>query len=140
MGSRYEIDMSDKDEIDMAPMIDMVFLLLIFFMITAKATQEGQVPIDQPLAVNAKITTDPVDRMPVTLTADDKVYMRGEISDIDKVSKAVKELSDELTRQNRSLKVYLRADAHTKHSKVKNLMRKCAEAGVSEIIFSAYQN
>ena len=88
MGTRYDVDMSDKDEIDMAPMIDMVFLLLIFFMITAKATQEGQVPIEQPLAINAKITKEPVDRMPVTLTADDKIYMRGEISDIDKVSKA----------------------------------------------------
>ena len=45
MGSRYDIDMSDKDEIDMAPMIDMVFLLLIFFMITAKATQRSRTPV-----------------------------------------------------------------------------------------------
>jgi biopolymer transport protein ExbD len=140
MAKRYETDLSDKDELDMAPMIDMVFLLLIFFMVTAQAYQESQVRIEQPVAVNAKITKEPVDRLPITITEDEKLYMRGSETDKETIASVVKELSDALTRQNRSLKIYLRADARVKHAKVKEMMRTCAEAGVAEIIFSAFQN
>jgi biopolymer transport protein ExbD len=138
--ARIELDLPEKDEIDMAPMIDMVFLLLIFFMVATKAHQEGAVALDQPIAAHAKIVQEKPDRLTVSILANEQIYLGAELSDIDRVSKRVKELSDELARQNRSLKLYLRADAAVKHGKVKEMMRKCAEAGVSDIIFSAYQD
>jgi biopolymer transport protein ExbD len=138
--ARIELDLPDKDEIDMAPMIDMVFLLLIFFMVATKAHQEGAVALDQPVAANAKIVKEKPDRLTVSILADERIYLGAEPSTLDQVTKRVKELSDELARQNRSLKLYLRADANVKHGKVKDIMRKCAESGVSDIIFSAYQD
>lgn len=138
--ARIELDLPDKDEIDMAPMIDMVFLLLIFFMVATKAHQEGAVALEQPIAAHAKIVKEKPDRLTVSILANEQIYLGAEPSDLDHVSKRVKQLSDELARQNRSLKLYLRADASVKHGKVKEMMRKCAEAGVSDIIFSAYQD
>ena len=65
--------LSDKIPIDMTPMIDIVFQLLTFFIMTLKiATQEGDFNIRMPLAAPRAGTPDPNQLPPMKLrmTAD----------------------------------------------------------------------
>src|SRR5687768_7822674 len=60
--------MSDKVPIDMTPMIDIVFQLLTFFIMTLKvATQEGDFNIKMPLAAPRAGTPDPNQLPPMKL-------------------------------------------------------------------------
>ncbi len=45
---------SDLEQINISPMIDMVFILLIFFIVTTVFVEEPGVEIDKPPAVTAK--------------------------------------------------------------------------------------
>ncbi len=50
---------SDKAvQIDMSPLIDMVFLLLIFFMVTSVFVKESAVKVDKPTASSAEVIGD----------------------------------------------------------------------------------
>ena len=70
----------EKIELQMAPMIDIVFLLLIFFLLTFEFTSpEGDFNIKMPVAAPSP-TEVPIDGLPpttVTLLADDNGMLRG---------------------------------------------------------------
>lgn len=62
--------MSDKIELQMTPMIDVVFQLLIFFMFTFKiASQEGDFNVKMPVAGGAAMNTDVLPPFKVRLVA-----------------------------------------------------------------------
>ncbi len=69
----------DKIELQMTPMIDIVFLLLIFFIMTFKiVTQEGDFNIKMPLAASSATSFDPsVPPMKLRLTADSEGQLTG---------------------------------------------------------------
>ena len=46
---------SEDIAIDMSPMIDMVFLLLIFFLVASAVVKIEKVPIEVPAAIYAKV-------------------------------------------------------------------------------------
>jgi biopolymer transport protein ExbD len=45
---------TEEPEINMAPLIDMVFILLIFFLVTTSFVRESGVKVDRPLASTAQ--------------------------------------------------------------------------------------
>ena len=55
MGRFRNLDASDSDEavIDMSPLIDCVFILLIFFIVTTVFVEETGVEVDKPQAASA---------------------------------------------------------------------------------------
>ncbi len=62
--------LGDKIELQMTPMIDVVFQLLIFFMFTFKiATQEGDFNVKMPVAGGAAMNTDVLPPFKVRLVA-----------------------------------------------------------------------
>ncbi len=58
------------DEINMAPMIDMVFLLLIFFMVASHLTALERIPVSLPVADKAKVPEEARDRQLITVLPD----------------------------------------------------------------------
>ena len=61
----------DDLEVDMSPMIDMVFLLLIFFIIASQVIDEKP-KVEIPFAAYAKVPEDTTGRLMITVTADEK--------------------------------------------------------------------
>ena len=64
-------DRSESAEVNLSPLIDVVFLLLIFFMVTTVFVEESGVDIDQPTAT----TASSVDRrsIQIAVTAEEKI-------------------------------------------------------------------
>lgn len=63
-------------EITIAPLIDVVFLLLIFFVVTTTFTQETGVIVEKPKAVKSDII--PKENLIIALTKEGKIYMEKE--------------------------------------------------------------
>lgn len=121
----------------LAPMIDMTFLLLVFFMVTTKISKEKtSIPVKLPIASNSAVPADVSNRDIITL--DDK----GELFIGDRpVTK--KELQAWLKQRfidYPPLQVYIRADQKTPAKKIKEIMRTASEAGAINVIFGSYKN
>jgi biopolymer transport protein ExbD len=125
--------MEEKEEtkVQMAPMIDMVFLLIIFFMTASHLSASKSKMLDIPLADRGVIPKDRPDRWTVNITADGSIFSGQEPVDVD----LLKRMVAERVKQDPNMKVYLRADKVTPHKKVRSVMRAMAEAGVGDFIF-----
>ena len=128
------------DEINMAPMIDMVFLLLIFFMVASHLTALERVPVLLPVADQSKVPEEARDRQLITVTAEEDggavYYMNLQEMDI-------QGLSAEITKRyeaDENVRIYLRADRRVRHKHIKAVMEACAEAGIADIIFGTFES
>jgi biopolymer transport protein ExbD len=121
----------------MAPMIDIVFQLMIFFMCASHLHQTLDSPkIEVPVATNASIPEELVDRRYITIMEDGTVKLGGDTATIPQVKQEIEKARKTVP----DIKIFLRADRRLKHKKVREVMQACADAGASEIIFAAYQS
>lgn len=65
-----------KPELSIAPLIDMIFLLLIFFMVTTTFTKETGVQVKKPVAKKAEVLLD--QNLLVAVTKDGEFWCGGE--------------------------------------------------------------
>ncbi len=124
-----------EEPIDMAPMIDMVFLLLVFFMVASHLNQLDKVDIDVPIAKNAAVPKELADRRTITVKKDGVIYVGNVPRKLNEVGPIIKK-----TRQTiPGLKIYLRGDAQVEHKHIRDVMKACAENGAAEIIFGTFE-
>ena len=121
--------------IDMAPMIDMVFLLLVFFMVASIAAEE-RVEIEAlPHSSHAKVPEHAKNRMIVSVDKDGNLY-----SDMDEVElEDLEKIVEARVGANPDLRVLVRADERVRYKRSKELMMACGKAGATDLIYSAYE-
>ena len=117
----------------MAPLIDIVFLLIIFFMVAADMNQQERVPLEIPLASNALRPKDPSGRGVISIKENGDVFAGSTAVSVDQL----RELARQRVKENPNFKLFLRADKMTPHKFVRQVMQAAAEGGVADIIFSA---
>ena len=137
-------------EMDMTPMIDCVFQLLIFFMVTATlAKVDKAVEIQLPVAPKAAIPEQEdlrgrgvVNIAPVgtpigdaAVTEAKPFLIGGVLCDEAGLTKIVSERAD----AEPDFRIYMRVDRNAEYRTVKRAIRACAAAGVFNIIFGTYQ-
>lgn len=126
----------DDGEVDLTPMIDIVFLLIVFFMTVASMITAEKKPIDVPIAVNSNIPEDYGERTTVTVQQDGSLYAGV-------YSVTLNELENILAEERRNdpdVRVFVRADRGAEHQYVNDVMQACAAAGLGKVIFAAYQS
>ena len=124
-------------EIDMSPMIDMVFLLLIFFIVASAIIKVDKVPIEVPSAIYAKVPEDETGRFAITVTKEEKMYIGPTAEEV-----TIEQLTDRLITEieaNPKLRILIRADGLVKYSANEKIMEACAEAGANDLIFAAFE-
>jgi biopolymer transport protein ExbD len=122
---------------NITPMIDMTFLLLIFFMVTSKLSNEKmKMDIALPQARVAKLTDATGDRDIINVDGKGNYYVGNTM-----VTK--KQLKAHLTdrfKANPPLKIYLRADKNTPSKMLKEFMAMAAEAGAVTVLIGTYKS
>jgi biopolymer transport protein ExbD len=118
----------------MAPMIDMVFLLLVFFMCASHLSTQTSLPIDIPLASKGVVPKERPDRWVVNITKDGGIFSGDQPMEVDALRNAIAAAR----KEDPNLKVYLRADQDSTHKQVKKVMAAMAEAGIDDFIFAVY--
>ena len=124
----------DDVEPNMSPMIDMVFLLLIFFIVAAQIIDEKP-KVLIPSAINAKVPEDSKNRLMITITDDEKYFIRQNLVSVEEIKKY---LVDEINK-NPKLRVLIRADQDLKYKVSEKIMNICAEAGANDLIYAVLE-
>jgi biopolymer transport protein ExbD len=124
----------DDIELDMSPMIDMVFLLLIFFIVASQIIDEKP-QVEIPDAVYAKVPDDTTGRLMITVRADERYF-------IGQVEVSFDEIKEKLAleiKKDPNMRVLIRSDAQTKYKVNEKVMTACAEIGANDLIYSAFE-
>jgi len=120
----------------LAPMIDMTFLLLIFFMVTTKISKDQvKVDIKLPVATNAVIPNDVSNRDIISIDGVGNLYIGNEPTD----QKKLKAHLIQRFKDYPPLRLYIRADAQSPGKRIKEIMKIAADAGAIDVIFGSYQ-
>lgn len=133
----------DEAKIDMSPMIDMVFLLLIFFIVNATAIIVQTDPdVLPPVAKNSKRQEDGRGRIVInvredgTYTAED---FRVVLPDEAAIADLVKKEKEKILQLGLVPKLHLRGDQDAVFRYSREAIRAAASAGVDQVIFAVYQ-
>lgn len=112
---------------DLSPMIDCVFILLIFFIVTTVFVKEPKVPVSDPLAT----TSDSLEKNSIifAVTADNKVFYDGRNIGIRGVQQVVKPLLLEKNTPE-DAHVIIKGDRSAKAGAVDEVADECKIAGV----------
>lgn len=128
---------ADEVGFQLAPMIDMTFLLLVFFMVTTKISKEQvKVDIRLPLASNAVVPGNLSDRDIISIDARGQYFVGQRPADKKQLAAHLKARF----QNNPPLRLYVRADARTPGKQMKELMRLASEAGAINVIFGTYHD
>jgi len=124
--------------INMTPMIDVTFLLIIFFLVSSHlAKQENNVRLDLPktqTGLDSELSnqhrTSTVHVLP-----DGSYQMGGQSISIESVQKAIAARHAETPG---GLRVRIRTDRSVPYSVVSKLLKACTQAGTSDVVFAVY--
>lgn len=120
-------------EFELTPMIDVVFLLIAFFMTLISFISADLIKLELPEAEQATIPKEPGDRQYISVNAEGQIhYGAFPITE--------EELVLRLTGLRQSLpkvQVFLRADSKTPHRYVNSVMEATAQAGIFDLIFAS---
>ena len=123
-------------EFNLTPMIDVVFLLITFFMTVTSYASAELVQVVMPIAAEAKVPDDVGDRQFLTVSENGTYFLGAFSSDLPAIKDALM-----ARNQREGFKgAYIRADANTPHKYVNDLMKTCAEAGVYNILFGTLKD
>ena len=120
-------------ELNIAPLIDMVFILLIFFLVTTSFVRETGVDINRPAAVTA--VSKKKANILVGITKDDRIFMEKREIDI----RAVRANVERALAENPESAVIVVADRESKTGTVIKVMDECKLAGAKDVSLAARQ-
>lgn len=121
----------EAGHLDMAPLINVVFLLLIFFMLTSSFILQPGVRVNLPRAVTSEVLMK--DTLVVTVTKDDKVYVNERLATRDELVSRIKVAA----REGRAL--LIKADKKVDLGKVIEIWDICRQSDVKQISVATTQ-
>jgi biopolymer transport protein ExbD len=128
---------NDGSGFNITPMIDMTFLLLIFFMVTSHLTDMAvSVPVGLPEAELGVVPDDRSRRVVLTIDSDGQYYITNDKATKDEMAAYLKKRFENFP----PLRIYLRADHETRASKIKEFVAMATEAGAVDVIFGTLKN
>jgi biopolymer transport protein ExbD len=139
---RYTGLEDEEAKIDMSPMIDMVFLLLIFFIVNATAIIVQTDPeVKPPIAKNSKRQEDGRGRIVVNVRKDG-TYTNEQfvvLPDKESITEVVKIAKAKIDNEGLVPKLHLRGDQDTMFKYSRTAISAAADAGVTQVVFAVYE-
>ena len=120
-----------KGELDMAPMIDVVFNLLIFFMLTSNFVFQPGIKVSLPRAITSEVISS--ENIVVTVTGQDLLFLNDKPITIN-------ELVDKLKQSVRAdQSLLLKADTNASLGRVVEIWDLCRGLGIPQINIATNQ-
>ncbi|GAB5404509.1 MAG: biopolymer transporter ExbD [Aureliella sp.] len=122
--------------INMTPMIDVVFLLIIFFLVSSHlAKQENSVSLDLPLA-DANVADETTGSVVVVNILPDGSWQLG-AADVSEPQLAAG-LTERSVNSPDGLRLKIRTDKTVPYARIEPVLRAAAQAGIGDVVFSVY--
>lgn len=134
---KFKRQRPDEVGVNITPLIDVVFLLLIFFMVSTTFTRETHLSVDLPEATGQP-TSEQVENVEIVINAAGQyaVNQRGlRDSKLETIKIALKEISG----GNKTLPLTITADANTPHQSVVRAMDAAGQMGFVHLSITTRQ-
>ena len=122
---------NDEAQIDLTSMLDIVFIMLIFFIVTSSFVRESGVEVNRPQASNVVSQKDA--GVFVAITAANDIYIDKRMVDAERVQATLEHLI--LDKPDASL--VIQADEHAYNGTVVKVMDAAKGAGIKSIALAA---
>lgn len=122
---------SAAESVNLTPLIDMVFILLIFFLVTASFTKESGIDVDRPTAQTA--VREEQGSMIIGVSKDGEIWIDSQKIDM----RAVRAHVEHLHAQNPEGTVIILADQNARTGTTIEVLDQVRLAGVSNVSIAA---
>lgn len=128
---KFQRRQADEISVNLTPLIDVVFLLLIFFMVSTTFTRETQLEVDLPQADNSlEVSQERV--VEVVITAEGEYRVNGD-GLINSQARTLRLALAKAAADNFSLPLTISADARTPHQAVVTAMDVAGGLGFTKL-------
>ncbi len=124
----------DERSIDLTPLMDIVFIMLIFFIVTTSFIKESGVDINRPSANTAERKER--GNILIAITANDEIWIDKRQVDI----RAVRANVERLKAENPEGSVVIQADKESKNGLLIQVMDQARLAGVTNVSIAAIKD
>lgn len=122
---------NDESTVDITPMLDVVFIMLIFFIVTATFIKEAGIDVDKPEAATAVVQEKA--SILVAIDANDLVWINRRQVDL----RSVRSIIERLHAENPKGTVVIQADRDSRNETLVKVMDASRRAGVYDIALAA---
>lgn len=130
---RFVKTREEEPTIGIAPLVDIVFLLLIFFMVTSHFDIASGVKISLPEVAQRMINGEDGNKITLVIDKSSETYLEGEKINL----KELRHRLITLINEKGTLYLVLQADKDVSHGKVVEVMDLAKSVGVHSIIIAA---
>ena len=117
--------------IDVLPLINVLFLLLIFFMFSSQLVTQSGIRVKLPRAVTSEVVR--YENIEIILSGGDIVYFNGKVITIPQLEMLVKQAA------SRHQSVLIKADKDVSLGKIVEIWDMCRNLGVSQVNIATNQ-
>ena len=130
---RFKKDREEETSLGIAPLIDIVFLLLIFFMVTSHFDIATGVRIRLPKVSKKIFSEESKNKITLVIDKSAQIYLEGKKID----QKTLQKKLQNLVNKGGIFHLILQADKDVLHGKVVEIMDVAKRAGIHSIIIAA---
>ena len=121
----------EDNEINLTPMLDVVFIMLIFFIVTATFIKESGIDVNRPDAITADSQEDAA--ILIAISASDEIWIDRKQTD----PRAVRGIIERLHLENPKGSIVIQADEESTNEMLVIVMEAAKMAGVSNVAIAA---
>lgn len=131
MNFRKNLKLKSTFEINLTPLIDVIFLLLIFFMLSSNFTQPSAINVKLPKAS----TADAIQEEPVTITvtSENVIYWNNQITTLQELKRTLSQ------KKYKNTSVFIKADRRSSVGRIVDIWDMGRALGIERINIAAEQ-
>ena len=117
----------EENEINLTPMLDVVFIMLIFFIVTASFIKEAGIQVERPDAPTADRQEDAA--ILIAISPNDEIWIDRRETD----PQAVRSIIEKLHAENPKGSIVIQADEESTNEMLVIVMEAAKQAGVANV-------
>lgn len=128
-----------QPEVNMTSLIDVVFLLLIFFMVSTSFVKQTQITISLPEAESLSVVEESPDQIDIMITETGTILVNGREL-LNNRADTIRNALQKTSNSDHSLPLTISADANAKHQFVVTAMDVAGRLGFTQINIATVNN
>ena len=122
----------EEPTVDLTSLIDVVFLLLIFFMVSTTFERQALLKVDLPDASVVEDRVEAPESLELVIDSEGRMYLNDQRL-IDSEARTIRAAMEQQAGDNRGIPLILRADRLTPHHHVVTVMDVAAQLGFTNL-------
>ncbi len=120
----------EEEDVNVTPLLDIVFIMLIFFIVTSTFVKEPGIEVDRPEALTGEERK--LASIIVAISEDDEIWINKELVELDEVRAVV----EQLRRENPRGTAVVQADSKSKTRLLVEVVTQIRSTGVADVAVS----